>query len=1187
MKNMKVLGMLITALVLLYSSLAMAQENVMNLPQNTKQIKTGAFYGLMGIDTVVLPEGVEEIQSFAFAQSTILSINLPASLSYIAEDAFDGCSDEVIFTVEPNSYALTWCEEQSYRYRIHVEYSPKSDFSYSRSNGVATINGYIGNEKYVYIPNEIDGYPVVNINRNAFKNCTSIVSVTIPDSVSYIGDNAFLLCKNLERIDIPDSVTYIGSNIFDRCVSLREANIPTGLSSVPVGMFWECISLEYIDIPENITNIGNSAFYGCTNLESINLPEAVNRIGGSAFARCERLTSIVIPDNVTEIGQDAFSYCISLESIKMPDGVKRISEGLFCECKNLNSVIMPEGVTIIDGWAFQECANLANIDLPDSLMEIGSYAFDSCSGLGVIQIPNGVKSIGNYAFRDCVALSGNLIIPDSVENIGKGAFSGCIGFTGNLILSELLTIIGARAFYNCYELTGNLNLPESLKEIGDEAFAYCSKLSGDLVLPNSLERIGDYAFRGCRGIGPSIVLSDNLTSISAGCFRTCYSIEAVYGKSISLIGTDAFLSCDRLSTIYVSKELEEGSSYRTDPRICYIDFKNKQLLDKNGNRIEISPEIRLIVEKNDNDNFDGKVTYDVTLSIRYDYDDIMDLIREDIEFETVKVNNPGITVITPDYIAEEYTLNPYQKQTLTVDGEGHSKVQCEQVGYFGDEFTFKVTFMSEVVQNDPANVRFVFSSDDDYTVEDAEISIVFPKVYDAETTYFADYTFSNEYASVNGNMAIQEGTTIITDESQVKVQGELYISGGTLEIQSGYLRCSRLVISDGGTLRVNGGSITAYDSSSVRDDGILEMHGGSLVSYGLVFDSQVDHTGKLTGGFMNIVGDAALGKNFHASGDHAFRISGAGTMDVDERASLASVQIVSDVLDFTLTRAFECVSFCFSKSTLGKMADDATQIVEALKYALNAETVEQADKSGNEEMYALQMGYLCAVPLGTAEATKEAWMQSAQKALSIYTAELMAETNEYKISTMQGLSTILYQTTKQKTYTVSDYTLTIKPIAGLKLSSAISGAGVIDLYNGQEQVMDFVYSPNEAGMESAVEEYIKLTQNELYAVFKKEFNNALTDGIPGGKYLNTLLGMCEDSVFSEEKLKATLKNYAAGRVDEAVLSRLPNFKKFSSFYSQYRSAFVDANQIASGKYDGGTSMKVFLDAVAALVKLIN
>jgi hypothetical protein len=163
-------------------------------------------------------------------------------------------------------------------------------------------------------------HPTVTVIKDyAFKECTSLTSITIPHQLTNIGNGAFYGCTSLTFITIPDLVTSIGDHAFSRCRSLTSISIPDQLTNIGRSAFAGCTSLTSITIPDLLTNIRESAFYGCTSLTFITIPDLVTSIGDHAFSRCTSLTSISIPDQLTYIGHTAFDGCTSLEQ-RQPNG---------------------------------------------------------------------------------------------------------------------------------------------------------------------------------------------------------------------------------------------------------------------------------------------------------------------------------------------------------------------------------------------------------------------------------------------------------------------------------------------------------------------------------------------------------------------------------------------------------------------------------------------------------------------------------------------------------------------------------------------------------------------------------------------------------------------------------------------------------------------------------------------------
>jgi len=265
---------------------------------------------------------------------------------------------------------------------------------------------------------------VTSIGERAFAGCSSLISVVIPWGITDIGKNAFSNCSTLASVVIPQGVTGIEDNTFFDCASLISTTIPPSVIGIGKNAFYNCSTLTSVVIPEGVTSIGEGAFFGCSSLASVVVPPSITCIGEGAFAGCPSLTSVVIPRSVTSIERDTFKGCSSLSSIVIPESVSSIGMNAFLGCSSLTSVIIPQGVTCIEDATFFGCASLASVVISEGVTDIGQNAFNYCSSLTSVTIPQGVTSIGEWAFHGCSSLA-SVVIPPSVTSIGEHAFLGC------------------------------------------------------------------------------------------------------------------------------------------------------------------------------------------------------------------------------------------------------------------------------------------------------------------------------------------------------------------------------------------------------------------------------------------------------------------------------------------------------------------------------------------------------------------------------------------------------------------------------------------------------------------------------------------------------------------------------------------------------------------------------------------
>ena len=208
----------------------------------------------------------------------------------------------------------------------------------------------------------------------------------IRDGVRVICDRAFKDCSSLESIIIPNSVTSIGGNAFESCGLLLSVKIPDGVKI-----------------------IGDSAFPRCKSLASIILPRSIVSVNGNPFARwngcLQNESESFIYENDVLFNKDKtilIAYRAKDTNYVIPDGVIKIGDGAFSRCESLINIVIPDSVTSIGDRAFSRCSSLISIAIPGSVTSIGVRAFEFCRALRSVMIPNSVTSIGKLAFSGCI-----------------------------------------------------------------------------------------------------------------------------------------------------------------------------------------------------------------------------------------------------------------------------------------------------------------------------------------------------------------------------------------------------------------------------------------------------------------------------------------------------------------------------------------------------------------------------------------------------------------------------------------------------------------------------------------------------------------------------------------------------------------------------------------------------------------
>ncbi len=264
------------------------------------------------------------------------------------------------------------------------------------------------------------------ICNHAFHHAENLTGVNLPEGLKAIG-SAFWGCGSLRSITLPDSVCWIGACAFEGCERLKSVSISKNLHNIGARAFCDCSSLKTVNILDELTVIGEDAFKNCPGnpfarvddkgvLYSKNkkrLLKAEKKLDGSysilpgtkvicaeAFAEQENLQSVTIPDTVVKIGCYAFRGCSSLKSVTIPDSVQEIEEEAFSSCDSLRSVTLPKCLDEISNGLFQHCTALKSITIPATVTSIGEYAFFGCEALKSISLL-GNPVIGKDAFKNC------------------------------------------------------------------------------------------------------------------------------------------------------------------------------------------------------------------------------------------------------------------------------------------------------------------------------------------------------------------------------------------------------------------------------------------------------------------------------------------------------------------------------------------------------------------------------------------------------------------------------------------------------------------------------------------------------------------------------------------------------------------------------------------------------------------
>lgn len=421
--------------------------------------------------------------------------------------------------------------------------SVSGDYEYTiLDDGTVEISKYIGSGGDVAIPSTIGGKAVTSIGSYAFSpedSTVQIGKVTIPDSVTVIGENAFYM-SSLSEVTLPKNLKEIKPWAFKN-TPIKSITIPEGVTILQRGVFEYCGCLTYVTLPNSLIEIQEEAFKNCQDgdgtgewgLKEIVIPNSVKTIRSSAFEDCYMLSSISLPQTITEIPDRMFYNCVSLTDITIPNTVTKISDNAFCGCKTLQSIGMPSALKCLGDGAFSGCNALSSLTLPDSVEDVGSFAF-SATNISNINFPQKLNTVGENPFEQTPYATAN------TESGGLYWQNWLVSYNDDAASVSIKTDTEhiADATFMESHVGGTISLPDGIKTIGERAFL--GSHFTEITIPDSVTKIGRYAFDQCLSL-EKIVLSKNLSSIEEETFSYCYQLKALeIPEAVTYIGALAF-----------------------------------------------------------------------------------------------------------------------------------------------------------------------------------------------------------------------------------------------------------------------------------------------------------------------------------------------------------------------------------------------------------------------------------------------------------------------------------------------------------------------------------------------------------------------------------------------------------------------------------------------------------------------
>ena len=522
-----------------------------------------------------------------------------------------------------SNYAIKASAEENYNGLIYdfivIAYAEKGNVL--RFEKAIAITGCDEKSGELIIPSSIDGYRVKDIRSYAFSYCTEITGITIPESVTSIGNSIFEGCTNLSKIQvsknnkvydsrndcnaiiktaenkliagckdtvIPDGVEAIEYNAFSCCTGLTSITIPDSVTSIDADAFYCCGGLNQITVSKNnkvydsrnncnaiIETATNTLYKGCNNTV---IPYGVEAISDGAFEFCTGLTNITIPDSVKFIGQNAFlDTGYFLDENNWENGVLYIGKHLIFASDVTESYSIKEGTKTIADCAFSDRGNLIRITIPNSVISIGNYSFAECSNLENVTIPEWVTYIGSSAFSGCTKFT-DVKIPSSVKKIDDYAFYGCTSLD-NIKIPNEVSYIGQEAFNDTGYYNNESNWENNVLYINNHLVSAKNDVSGSYSIKEGIKTIASSAFVDCNDL-KNIAIPNSVTVIGINAFYRCSNLKSVViPKNVSSIGVGAFGYIE--SENYATIKKEDFKIY------CYSGTAGEKYAIDNGFKYEL------------------------------------------------------------------------------------------------------------------------------------------------------------------------------------------------------------------------------------------------------------------------------------------------------------------------------------------------------------------------------------------------------------------------------------------------------------------------------------------------------------------------------------------------------------------------------------------------------------------------
>ena len=500
------------------------------------------------------------IGSYTFAQCSLINtFFFPSRLTSVGNFAFTKCYRLTNLTFEDSNEAI-WLGSGAY----YNNYNGKNDDDYDDVYKPLFYNCPLTS---LYMGRNIDYTSYYGQAPFSKQHILTDVRFSQAGTVTYCKDDLLYKVNNCASLTLPESLTSIGDRTFAGMSKLRSIVIPNSVTAIDYSAFEDDTALESVRLSTSCPYLPKYMFSGCSGLKTITIPAVVNKMNDKMFTNCTSLTTVIFDDapemidmgyGSSEENNGLFRDC-PIETLylgrRLSYNTDQPSRSPFYSIAELKNLTLGKYLKVVDKYMFSYCTGLENVYVPDNITSINMWGFRGCSALKSVRFSENLSQIGDYGFSECASLD-NVTFPASMTSTSDNSFSNCSSLR-NLDLGKNLLVIGPSAFENDSILSG-VNIPETVYGLGVGAFKNCVSIPYVKIPKGALTTVSKESFKRCNGI-EWISLSENITSLGENAFEGCTGIK--YVKSYAMTPPEGLVNfpsdVETNGTLFVPEDNDE------------------------------------------------------------------------------------------------------------------------------------------------------------------------------------------------------------------------------------------------------------------------------------------------------------------------------------------------------------------------------------------------------------------------------------------------------------------------------------------------------------------------------------------------------------------------------------------------------------------------------------------------------